>query len=364
LVRKGIFTEEILKLLYEDYYLNDNETFQRIATRYLGQPFWAFEVEIDSPASEVYALMDSVKGRMSNLSPENATGLRGHLLRERVSRNAKIYGKEGWKDTGNFIHFPDNEIETKRCGKALRLDLKSPFEIWDTYKLFDRDIFLDKRRTVADVEHICQDFPVEKFPTVLDLGCGNGRISRALSEHGYQVFGVDFDGLETEYCEEFDIKGNYEVTNLDKLKITSSKYDLAIFLYGSFVGMTHAQIKSFFINILNNLRKGGALRLDLLDPHFLKQKSTGEFKDLTNKIGNKLPAIKSVKRARLFGSDFIERTQFNIQYTSGGSKTIYGENIVLPTFLLDEMLKAAGFQNIIFYKGDLERITITCYKYD
>lgn len=363
--RKGIFTEDILKLVYSDYYSQDSQTFQRIVAKYLNQPFWAVEVDIEGDQHEIFKLLNSIKGRMSISSPSLATGLRGSLLRNRTLRNADFYKDTEWKETGNFLHFPDNDIENQRCADAVKLIDGNPFEIWDAYKLFDRDIFLTKQRSSKEVEEIIYNFSPAHFPIVFDIGCGGGRISETLSKIGYKVYGIDFDGLEVEKAEESDRKGYYHVSTIKKFQFPSSvKCNLAIFAYGSFVGMNFEDIEIFFKHALSHMENGGALWLDLLDIDFVKEKSKGESRDLTEKVNLDQLSIKSIKRSRTLKSETIEITEFILEYQDGNIRSIRADNNILPRSIIECMLKKVGFTNIQIKKPTPERIIITCHKND
>jgi len=76
------------------------------------------------------------------------------------------------------------------------------------------------------------DFSViKKLPVgakILDLGCGNGILSRELANRGYDVYGVDCseDGIRA--AEEADANSKYFIMDAAKLAFESSFFDFVI----------------------------------------------------------------------------------------------------------------------------------------
>jgi len=53
------------------------------------------------------------------------------------------------------------------------------------------DRYADPERTRKDAEAIINNAPLSRRDSILDAGCGEGRLMRALGERGFQVRGVD-----------------------------------------------------------------------------------------------------------------------------------------------------------------------------
>ncbi len=66
-------------------------------------------------------------------------------------------------------------------------------DFWSVYKLFDKALYLDDKRTNKEISFIQSLIPLNTHKRVLDLGCGDGRIAIRLGETGYTVTGVDID---------------------------------------------------------------------------------------------------------------------------------------------------------------------------
>lgn len=87
---------------------------------YLGKTYSAFIFDINEKnrdVSRTFETLSSIKGKMSAISPDDAHGLRGHLLRAYLAKASTKYiepqtSPDAWLKTGNFIHTPDNELQT------------------------------------------------------------------------------------------------------------------------------------------------------------------------------------------------------------------------------------------------------------
>ena len=65
--------------------------------------------------------------------------------------------------------------------------------------------------------------------TVLDVGCGNGIMSRAIAQHGYQVFGIDISAKAIEKARAVEHDNvRFEVMSADELVADGSTYDAVI----------------------------------------------------------------------------------------------------------------------------------------
>lgn len=65
--------------------------------------------------------------------------------------------------------------------------------------------------------------------TVLDVGCGNGIMSRAIAQHGYQVLGIDVSAKAIEKASAIEQDNvRFEMMNADELVADGSTYDAVI----------------------------------------------------------------------------------------------------------------------------------------
>jgi SAM-dependent methyltransferase len=123
----------------------------------------------------------------------------------------------------------------------------------------------------ADLRGITATFPLDRYPRILDVGCGIGRISGPLSAQGYSVTGLDVsvDALRTAHRR----ASGPQYVALDQRHIGQLKwvFDGALFLWNSlgFVGRS-ADLETL-AGVAAALRPGGSVVFDLYHPDWLQK---------------------------------------------------------------------------------------------
>lgn len=230
---------------------------------------------------------------------------------------------------------------------------------WEFYKLFDKSLYLDELRTKRDIEFICNNLPVDRYKTILDLGCGSGRISIPLSKVGYKVTGVDFDKEAIK-----EAKG--KVKNNKNLKFLNSdyrdldiksKFDAILFIYSSFGYFDDEKNIKILKKIRNLLKDKGVLILDNLNYYWAVKKKEGFWKDLTPRFKNSYLSennISKIERLREITDDHkFEKTTYRITKNNNDIEVTDFKQRILSRFSMEKMLKAAGFEIVKFF-GDFD----------
>jgi|SRR3989344_4271618 len=78
-----------------------------------------FELPTGVTDKDAYSTLQTIKGKMDPIHPEQALGLRGYLMRSFLGQLAikspELINDEDYiHNFGNFIHIPDNSSETRR----------------------------------------------------------------------------------------------------------------------------------------------------------------------------------------------------------------------------------------------------------
>lgn len=141
-----------------------------------------------------------------------------------------------------------------------------------------------------------------KKSKILDLGCGNGRISVQLAKMGQNVTGIDINESEIDYAKTTHPGIKFSVGSAEKLKFKASSFDHVVTL-GLFGAVEKSTRLKIFKEALRVLKPGGYLYL-------------GEFGRITD------PLIKTSKGKRwidVYSEDLHSTGEF-------GSVIVHPEN--------------------------------------
>ena len=91
---------------------------------------------------------------------------------------------------------------------------------------FERISDIKRLDFIADV--LSQSLPTGA--TVLDVGCGNGIISRSLGRKGFKVLGIDVSEKAIEKAKELNdlTNVNFQVMSAEQLAVSSEKYHAVV----------------------------------------------------------------------------------------------------------------------------------------
>jgi len=129
--------------------------------------------------------------------------------------------------------------------------------------LKDHASFLNSASVENDLSFLVKALSLKKTDTILDIACGQGRHTNALSDKGYQVDGIDFSRylLNRAKMDAKKIAGNdsnfYQV-NVENFKL-KKKYDKA---YWFFSDLANINIAKAILAISDNLMVGGRVLFD------------------------------------------------------------------------------------------------------
>ncbi len=146
------------------------------------------------------------------------------------------------------------------------------------YGLFYRS---QKRNFMKQIHTILDQSVIQEGQTILDVGCGTGSLSSALSEFGFSVTGVDpvRRMLQIARKKDREKKVNYVLGNvLDGLNVDSKLYDISIASYvahglkkqnrlkmyqemkrvtkDKILFIDYNQNRNFFISLIERLERG------------------------------------------------------------------------------------------------------------
>ena len=136
-----------------------------------------------------------------------------------------------------------------------------------------------KHVTVCEtVKWIGSIAPVEKYPDLLDLGCGPGIYAEEFHKAGYHVSGMDFSERSINYARNSALEKKLPITYHCQSYLTLdfiAQYDLITLIYYDFGVLPIEDRSELLRRIYRALKPGGLLLIDVLTPqHFSDQQES------------------------------------------------------------------------------------------
>ena len=151
-----------------------------------------------------------------------------------------------------------------------QVSIHSP-ALFETVEIFDDDYlyfynqFLSEERTKREVETITTLLSLKPKQSVLDIGCGHGRISNAMAERGLDVTGIDISARFLELArEDARSKGlSVEYRQCDMRSLPeSTMFDAAYIWFTTFGYFDDADNQTVLSEAARVLKPGGRLLLE------------------------------------------------------------------------------------------------------
>jgi 2-polyprenyl-3-methyl-5-hydroxy-6-metoxy-1,4-benzoquinol methylase len=140
---------------------------------------------------------------------------------------------------------------------------------------------------IADIKrlHFIVDVLKDKIPAngnVLDVGCGNGIISKGVGEHGFNVYGIDISAKAIEKARSENLLANvkFDIKSAEALIAEGKKYDAVICsevlehlsFPGSLLNVIHQSLKDHGILIVTVPNGNGPREVFVTKPVIALQK--------------------------------------------------------------------------------------------
>lgn len=198
----------------------------------------------------------------------------------------------------------------------------------------------------TEVLKIIQLLNMKSPARVLDLCCGNGRHSRALTREGFKVTGVDLSEYLLEAAREASPELNirYEESDVRELAF-QDEFDYVLNLFTSFGYFEEIEenIKAFY-SIHRALKQGGQFLIDFLNPDYVKL-------HLVPESQREVDQLLITEKRSIMGQQVIKQ----IEVVDRGEVRQYEERVNLfSKEQMEEMLREAGL-TVRHYWGDLDQ---------
>lgn len=105
-------------------------------------------------------------------------------------------------------------------------------------------------------------------PSILELGCGSGRVASFLSNLGYEITGIDLSESMLSVAREKSPSVNWLCGNMQDFKI-DKKFDMIFVAYNTFLhNLNNQEAIQCLSSIKTALNKNGKLIFDILNPSY------------------------------------------------------------------------------------------------
>jgi SAM-dependent methyltransferase len=182
--------------------------------------------------------------------------------------------------------------------------------------------------TAGDIAAVRALAPPDRFPRLVDVGCGTGRAACRLVECGYDVTGIDTSVEALTAARRLCEGATYVALDQRHIRHLRWTFDVAVVLWNSFGFGSREDDGETLRGLARVLRPGGRLLLDLYYPDWLADNPQSEAVDERGATINRW-----VRDGRCF---------HRIRYRDGSSDTIEF-NVYRPDEIT-QMLSGAGFQ--------------------
>lgn len=116
------------------------------------------------------------------------------------------------------------------------------------------------------VEWICNTIPSDKYPVMLDMGCGPGLYTERFYKKGYSVTGIDVSQNSISYACNSALEKGLDITYRcqDYLEAEiEGNYDLITMIYCDYGALSSDNRQKLMKKIYNCMKPGGVLLLDV-----------------------------------------------------------------------------------------------------
>lgn len=204
--------------------------------------------------------------------------------------------------------------------------------------------FKSQEQTIQEADFYEKALKIPNQAKILDIPCGNGRLSLELASRGYQVTGVDiterFIDSARRKASESQLSITFKTGDMRDLP-WHEEFDTAFSAWGSFGYFDETGDRDFLEAVCRSLKTGGLFMMDIMVaesilPHFLKR-TWSVWEDLT------------ILQERQWNHE-TGRIDEEWTFIKGDIKEIKYSSVRIYTYReITEMMKNAGFNSCSGY---------------
>lgn len=152
------------------------------------------------------------------------------------------------------------KIESARKDSSFKSNLD-----WNDYefgKNFCLSVIRDEEQTKKEIDFILKNLKLKPNAKILDLGCGDGRVSKELAKKGFNVVGIDLNKYAIE-------KANLNKSNLENYICKNildidyiNEFDLILLIFNHFAVFSKIEVNKLVKKIEQALVRDGKLLIE------------------------------------------------------------------------------------------------------
>ena len=127
---------------------------------------------------------------------------------------------------------------------------------------------VEESRASREIDFVCRVAPLPEFRSILDVCCGIGRHSRALSQRGYKITGMDRDSDAIPKARQWASGVSFFVADIRDYQPAPEAFDVMIVMGQSFGYFDETTNRDVLHRLALGIRKDGRIILDLWNPKF------------------------------------------------------------------------------------------------
>lgn len=242
----------------------------------------------------------------------------------------------------------------------------------ENYNFFDHlssdyDEMISLKNSIVNKKKFLIKYLDEDYETALDLGCGTGADSIALSQLGLKVTAVDQSEKMIEKAKKNAVSNNANInfvkSNIVEYSNNKQKFDLIVSLGNTLANITKQELHILFNKLSDYLKSDGKIIIQLIN--FFKLPSSGKF--LLNKYSDE--SIEIIREYDIHNDyiDFIITREYKTNKSSDRIITkIYPHSEQMIRDLANEnKIQITFFGNLakdVYIKEKSENLVAVVYK--
>ncbi|HUH12830.1 MAG TPA: methyltransferase domain-containing protein [Longimicrobiales bacterium] len=194
--------------------------------------------------------------------------------------------------------------------------------------------------TAAEVEGITRWAPPDRYRDLIDVGCGNGRVTGHLMRCGYRATGIDVSVGALRAAKAAAPGARYLALDQRHIGRLPWRFDVAVVLWSSFGFGSRSTDAQTLEGVHQALRPGGRLLLDLYHPDWLAANQQDQVTDERGAVIDRWLADGRLFHRIRYRDGAVDEIDFNV-YRPGE---------------IEELLRRAGFDVaavLVWWKEDL-----------